>query len=117
MRRFQIRGRKIQRQSNTVPTATKRTALLLVIAILANPFLSVTSWGFPTNADMRSCGDESVGLPARVFAEKSIPTLAREMLLQRHLETDAVTSDSKSRGFQVELFAPGDIGITVRYRW
>jgi hypothetical protein len=43
--------------------------------------------------------------------------LAREMLLQQHLDAQAHGNRPVRRGIEVELFAPGDFGVVLLYRW
>lgn len=70
-----------------------------------------------SNQAMRSVGDAPQGLPIETFAEKPLPLLAREMLLKSHLDDHSNVPRPQQRGLQVELFAPGDFGLVVRYRW
>ena len=76
-----------------------------------------SAWGFPSNAEMRDVGDAPVGISVKEFIDKSVLTLAREMLLQPHLDTPAPGTQPADRGVEVELVAPGDVGVVVRYRW
>lgn len=75
-----------------------------------------TAHAFPSNAEMRAVGGDPCGMPVEAFLEKSMGTLAREMLLTGHLDVGSITPQ-QHRGIQVELFAPGDFGVVVRYRW
>lgn len=70
-----------------------------------------------SNRDMREVGDDARGLPAEVFVQKPLGLLAREMLLENHLDDNSNIPRPQRRGLQVELFAPGDFGVLVRYRW
>lgn len=70
-----------------------------------------------SNRAMRSVGDDPRGLPIETFVQKPLPLLAREMLLESHLDDHANIPRLQRRGLQVELFAPGDFGVVVRYRW
>ncbi|GBD27887.1 hypothetical protein HRbin30_03244 [bacterium HR30] len=70
-----------------------------------------------SNRDMREVGDDSRGLPAEVFVQKPLRLLAREMLLENHLDENSNVPRPQRKGLQVELFTPGDFGILVRYRW
>lgn len=76
-----------------------------------------TAWGFPSNEEMRDVGDAPAGISVKEFIDKSVVTLAREMLLQQHLDAQTHGNQPVVRGVEVELFAPGDVGILVRYRW
>lgn len=71
----------------------------------------------PSNAEMRSVGDAPVGIPVHEFIDKSVWVLAHEMLLQPHLDTEAQSNQPVHRGVEMDLFAPGDFGIVVRYCW
>ncbi len=66
---------------------------------------------------MREVGGDCRGLPAEVFAQKPLGILAREMLLENHLDEHHNVPRPQRKGFQVELFTPGDFGVLVRYRW
>jgi hypothetical protein len=39
------------------------------------------------------------------------------MLLESHLDDNSDIPRPQRRGVQLELFAPGDFGVVVRYRW
>lgn len=70
-----------------------------------------------SNRDMRSAGRDPRGLRAEVFLQKPLPLLAREMLLESHLDDNATVPRPQRKGVQIELFAPGDFGVVFRYRW
>ncbi len=100
-----------------------RSLRRVVRAVIALPFvclLSLTGALAQTslsNQAMRSVGDDPRGLPVEVFVQKPLPLLAREMLLQNHLDEHNNTPRPQRKGVQVEVFAPGDFGVVVRYRW
>ena len=99
----------------------RRRYQLIAVCISATAMVSAITtrpaYAFPTNAEMRDVGGDPSGLPVDTLLHKAFGALAREMLLQRHLDTDADIPRPQRRGVQVELFAPGDIGIVLRYRW
>ncbi|MCX8072893.1 MAG: hypothetical protein N3C12_10635 [Candidatus Binatia bacterium] len=66
---------------------------------------------------MREVGEDPRGLPVEVFVQKPLGLLAREMLLESHLDKNANVPRPQRKGVQVELFTPGDFGVLVRYRW
>ena len=45
------------------------------------------AWVGRSNAEMRSAGNGPTGLPVETLLEKPVGTLAREMLLQNHLDS------------------------------
>ena len=97
----------------------KRMGALLTAGTLAlwSQAASRIAWGFPSNAEMRDVGDAPVGISVKEFIDKSVVTLAREMLLQQHLDGQTDGKQPVVRGVEVELFTPGDVGVLVRYRW
>ena len=97
----------------------KRMGALLTAGTLAlsSQAASRIAWGFPSNAEMRDVGDAPVGISVKEFVDKSVVTLAREMLLQQHLDAQPHGTQPVYRGVEVELFAPGDVGVVLRYRW
>ena len=76
-----------------------------------------SAWAFPSNAEMRTVGSAPVGIPVQEFIDKPVSALAREMLLQQHLDAQAHGTQPVRRGIEVELFTPGDFGVVLRYRW
>ena len=118
MRRGSLRRRKADPLRQQKPPKRFTFSVIIIAAIGSGCVIAPQrAPGFPTNADMRSVGGESVGFPIHTFFEKPIPALAREMLLQRHLDGVTPGTPGIRRGVAVELFAPGDAGITLRYRW
>ena len=99
----------------------RRPYRVIAVCISAIAVLSVITtrpaYSFPTNAEMRDVGGDPSGLPIDILLHKALGALAREMLLQHHLDSTANLPRPQQRGVQVELFAPGDIGVVVRYRW
>jgi len=97
----------------------KRMGVLVIAGALASVCQPMprSAWGFPSNAEMRDVGDASVGISVKEFIDKSMVTLAREMLLQEHLDVQTHPNQPVIHGVEVELFAPGDVGVQVRYRW
>ena len=76
-----------------------------------------SAWAFPSNAEMRAVGSAPVGIAVQEFIDKPVSVLAREMLLQKHLDAQASSNQPVYRKIQVDLFAPGDFGVVVRYCW
>jgi hypothetical protein len=103
--------RRRRRSLNRPILVAALAVLLSLIARLPCADAQVAS----SNAQMRAVGNAPRGLPIEAFLEKSISTLAREMLLEGHLDKQA--PKPQQSGFQMELFAPGDFGVVVRYRW
>ncbi len=87
---------------------------MMLTAWLAYPVCAQVS---ASNRGMRAVGDDPRGLPVETFVQKPLGLLAREMLLQSHLDENSNVPRPQRRGFQMELFAPGDFGVVVRYRW
>lgn len=105
---FSRRCRRIKALSSAPAIA------LLLTTGLATPPAAHSQVGH-TNAEMREVGGDPRGLPVQTFLEKSIGSLAREYLLENNLEKNM--PHAQQRGLQVELFAPGDFGVVMRYRW
>ena len=62
-------------------------------------------------------GDDS-GLTMRDILTKGLSGLAREVLTPSDLHQQPDTAIKvQPRGMEFELFTPGDVGVTVRYRW
>jgi len=101
-------------------SAPARSALAIVLAATLTAAWQTTprsAGAFPSNAEMRGVGDAQVGIPVQEFFDKSVAALAREMLLQPHLDTQALQKQSSHHRIEMDLFAPGDVGILVRYCW
>ncbi|GIW43353.1 MAG: hypothetical protein KatS3mg077_0635 [Candidatus Binatia bacterium] len=96
-------------------SAGRFLSVLCLVSVLVSP--SAFAQLAKTNRDMREVGDDPRGLPAEVFAQKPLAILAREMLLESHLDKNAKVPRPQRKGVQVELFTPGDFGVLVRYRW
>ncbi len=62
-------------------------------------------------------GDET-GLTLREVVTKGLRGLAQEYLTPAGMQQgEQEHSGAQPRGVQFELFTPGDVGVTVRYRW
>lgn len=94
--------------------ARTRGVVFLVCLLCTNAVGAQTSL---SNQAMRTTGDDPRGLPIETFVQKPLPVLAREMLLESHLDDNSDIPRPQRRGVQLELFAPGDFGVVVRYRW
>lgn len=90
------------------------TAGALALWWLATPR---SAWAFPSNAEMRAVGSAPVGIPVQKFINKPVLALAREMLLQQHLDVQVHRNQPVHRGIEMDLFAPGDFGVVMRYCW
>ena len=62
-------------------------------------------------------GDET-GLTLREVVTKGLRGLAQEYLTPAGMQQgEQEHSGAQPRGVQFELFTPGDVGVTLRYRW
>lgn len=100
-----------------LPVAAKRRVAIALCLSFLLPARFAAAQVAVSYHEMRSVGEEARGLPVEVFVQKPLPLLAREMLLQSHLEENSNVPRPQRKGVQVELFAPGDFGLVVRYRW
>ena len=89
--------------------------LALGVILLGTTAGPVHAW--PTNEEARTPSTQQ-GLPFSEMVHKRISVLAKDMLVPKAL--DAASTDKRTpahRGPLLELFAPGDFGVTFRYRW
>src|ERR1700687_2691798 len=114
LRRRQVHRSPRERNHLSTLNLAILTAGTLVLSWQATPR---SAWAFPSNAEMRSVGGAPVGIPVQEFFNKSVAALAREMLLQQHLDAQVFGAQPIRRAIEIDLFAPGDVGIVMRYCW
>jgi len=61
---------------------------------------------------------DGTGLTLREVVTKGLRGLAQEYLTPTGMQQgEEEHNGAQPRGVQFELFTPGDVGVTLRYRW
>jgi hypothetical protein len=67
---------------------------------------------------MVSDAEDGCGLTISEVLTKGLFGLAREYLIPTdRIQQHDTPSTAHQSGMQIELFTPGDVGVTMRYRW
>lgn len=90
-------------------------ALALGFAFLGSTARATHAW--PTDEEARTPTSQA-GLPISQMVNKPVAVLAKDLLVRKALDTESADKNKPAhRGAQFEIFAPGDFGVTFRYRW
>ena len=94
-------------------------ALILVAAVIVSRAAPARAQAQPPGMSMTIDYGDETGLTLREVVTKGLRGLAREYLTPAgmHQAEDEHRGEAQPSGVQFELFTPGDVGVTLRYRW